>query len=41
MAGRDKKGKTEIRKSEYLENEKRFLDEIKSIFHNYFRAIIW
>ena len=25
---------------EYLENEKSFLIEIKSIFHNYLRAII-
>ena len=25
---------------EYLENEKNFLDEVKSIFHNYFSAII-
>ena len=42
MADRKKKeGKTEIQKSEYLENENSFLDEIKSIFHNYLRAIIW
>ena len=27
-------------KFEYLENDKSFLDEIKSIFHNYLRAII-
>ena len=27
------KEKTEIEKFEYLENEKRFLDEIKNIFH--------
>ena len=26
---------------EYLENEKSFLDETKSIFHNYLRATIW
>ena len=25
----------------YLEKEKRFLDEIKSIFHNHLRAPIW
>ena len=25
---------------EYLENEKNFLDKVKSIFHNYFSAII-
>ena len=30
-------GKLEIHKFEYLENEKSFLDEIKSIFHNYLR----
>ena len=27
----------EIQKFEYLENEKSFLDEIKSIFHNYYK----
>ena len=33
MAGRGKKeGKMEIQKSEYLKNEKSFLDEIKNIF---------
>ena len=38
-----KEGKTKIQKFEYLKNEKRFLDEIKRIFHNYLRAIyiIW
>ena len=42
MADREKKkGKTEIQKFEYLEIEKSFLDEIKSIFHNYLRVIIW
>ena len=30
-----KKGKTEIQKLEYLENEKSFLDEIKNIFHSF------
>ena len=30
----------EIQKSEYLENEKSFLDEIKSLFHSFLRAII-
>ena len=25
----------------YLENEKSFLDEIKNIFHSFWRAIIW
>ena len=31
----------EIQKFEYLEKEKSLLDEIKSIFHNYLRVIIW
>ena len=29
----------DIQKFEYLENEKSALDEIKSIFHNYLKAI--
>ena len=33
--------KMEIQEFEYLENKKRFLGEIKSTFHNLFRAIIW
>ena len=41
MADREKEGKTGIQKFEYLKNEKNFLDEIKSILHNYLRAIIW
>ena len=28
-------GKMEIQKFEYLQNEKHFLDEIKSIFHSF------
>ena len=28
-------------KSEYLQNKKSFLDEIKNIFHKFWRAIIW
>ena len=34
---------TEMQKFEYPENEKSFLDEIKSIFHNYLIIlfIIW
>ena len=36
-----KEGKMGIQKSEYLENKKSFLDETKSIFHNYSRAITW
>ena len=36
MAEREKKeGKAKIRKYEYLENEKSFLDEIKNIFHSF------
>ena len=35
-----KEGK-KLQKIEYLENEKSFLDEIKNIFHNFRRAIIW
>ena len=31
----EKEGKTKIQKSEYLENENSFLDEIKSIFHSF------
>ena len=36
----EKKGRTEIQKNEYLENEKSSLDEIKTIFHSFWRAII-
>ena len=38
-----KSGKEEekIQKSDYLENEKSLLDEIKNIFHNFRMAIIW
>ena len=31
----------EIEKFDYLENEKSFFDEIESIFHSFWRAIIW
>ena len=42
MADREKKeGKTEIQKLKYLENEKSFLDEMKNIFHGFWRAIMW
>ena len=34
------KGK-KLQKFEYLKNEKSFLAEIKTIFHSYWRAIIW
>ena len=37
-----KKGeKTKIQKFEYLENEKSFFDEIKNIFHSFWRTIFW
>ena len=32
---RNKEGKTEIKKFEYLENEKSFLDVIKNIFRSF------
>ena len=35
-----KEGKTKIQKCEYLENEKSFLDELKNIFHSFWKAII-
>ena len=38
--GEEDEWKLEIRKFEYLENEKNFLVEVKSIFHNYLSAII-
>ena len=36
-----KEGKKEIKKIKNFEKEKCFLDEIKSIFHNYLKTIIW
>ena len=30
-----------MQKIEYLKNEKSFLDEIKNIFHSFWKAIIW
>ena len=41
MADSKKKRGRKIQKYEYLENEKSFLDEIKSIFHSFLKAIIW
>ena len=41
MADREKKRGRKIQKYEYLENEKSFLDEIKSIFHSFLKSIIW
>ena len=38
--GEGVEGKSEIQ-IKYLENEKTFLDEVKSIFHNYLSAIIY
>ena len=38
--GEGDEGKLEIQKFKYLDNEKNFLDEVKSIFHNYLSAII-
>ena len=35
-----KEGK-KLQKFEYVENEKSFLDEIKSIFHSFWRSVIW
>ena len=37
----EKEGRTEIQKIEYLKNKKSFLDEMKSIFHSFWSAIIW
>ena len=37
----EKERKTKIQKSEYLKNERSFLDEIKNIFHSFWGAIIW
>ena len=36
-----KRGNREIQKLKYIENKAGFLDEIKSTFHNFLRAIIW
>ena len=33
------RGKADIEQFEYLKNKKSFIDEIKSIFHNYLRAL--
>ena len=37
----EKEGRIEIQKIEYLQDEKSFLEEIKSIFHSFWRAIMW
>ena len=36
----EKDDKKEIQKFEYLEHEKRFIDEMKSIFRSFWRALI-
>ena len=41
MANRKKERKTGMPNVEYLESENCFLDELKSISHNYWGAIIW
>ena len=41
MADRENTGEDGIQKFEYIDNEKSFLDEIKSIFRNYLRAVSW
>ena len=38
--GAGNEGKSEIQKFEYRENGNNFLDEVKSIFHNYLSTII-
>ena len=39
--GEEDEGKSEIQKFDYLENEKNFLDEVESNFHNYLSGIIY
>ena len=39
--GEGNEGKSEMQKFNYVENEKNFLDEVKSIFHNYLSSIIF
>ena len=38
--GERDEGKSEIQKFKYIENGMNFLDEVRSIFDNYLRAII-
>ena len=40
-SGKSGKEEEKIQKFEYLKNEKSFFDEIKNIFHSFWRAIIW
>ena len=37
----EKEGMTDIEKLNYPENENSFFDEIKSIFHSFWRANFW
>ena len=39
--GKCGKEEEKLQKFKYLENEKSFLDEIKNIFHSFWRAITW
>ena len=39
--GEGNEGESEMQKFNYVENEKNFLDEVKSIFHNYLSPIIF
>ena len=41
MEDGEKEGRTKVQKYEYRKNKKRFLDELKNIFHSFERAIIW
>lgn len=42
MADRQKKkGRLKTQEIKYLENKKNFVDEIKSFFNSFWRAIIW
>ena len=40
-SGKSGKEEQKSQKFEYLENEKKFLDEIKNIFHSFSEAITW
>ena len=40
-SGKCGKEEEKLQKSEYLKNEKSFLDEIKNILHSFWRANIW
>ena len=40
-SGKCEEEEEKLQKFEYLENKNSFLDEIKNIFHTFWRAIIW